>query len=155
MKQHVQRVAESTKMRFAAIGVINTLIDFVILNIFAHAIGLPRIPSNIVSASVAMTFSFYANRTVVFRGHDGNARAQAIRFLAVTLTSAYIIQNLMIYLFAEAWTWPLDTAYDFIRVLEKEVFVTNGAKVAAIGASMVWNYVLYKRVVFPDEVTED
>ena len=148
MKKQAQRVAESTKVRFAAIGVINTLIDFALLNVFAHAMGIPRIPSNIMSASVAMVFSFFANRTVVFRGHDGDARSQALKFIAVTVSSVYIIQNIVIYLLTEVWLWPLETAHDIIGILEQDVFITNGAKAAATVASLIWNFVLYDKVVF-------
>lgn len=151
MKQHAKRVAENTKVRFAAIGVINTAIDFALLNVFAHAIGIPRIPANIVSASVAMIFSFFANRHVVFDAKAGDAKRQAMAFIAVTVTSVYLIQNLVIFILAEIWTWPLDTAYDIIGILEQEVFITNGAKVAATLASLVWNFILYKKVVFTDE----
>ena len=150
MKQHAKRVANDTKVRFASIGVINTAIDFILLNIFAHAIGLPRIPSNIISASVAMVFSFFANRSIVFGAHGGRARTQAVRFLMVTMTSVYLIQNLVIYVLADLWTWPLDTAFDIVGILEQEAFITNGAKAAATVASLVWNFKLYKRVVFTD-----
>ncbi len=154
MKKHIERAADSTKVRFAAIGVINTAIDFVLLNLLAHAVGLPRIPSNVISASVAMLFSFYANRTVVFRGHNGDARRQAMMFLAVTLISVYIIQNMIIYLFSELWLWPLETAHDIIGILEQDIFITNGAKAAATVASLVWNFVFYKRLVFVSEEDE-
>ena len=148
MKQQAMRVADSTKVRFAAIGVINTVIDFALLNVFAHAIGLPRIPSNIISASVAMIFSFFANRHVVFGAKDGDARKQAMLFVLVTASSIYVIQNIVIYVLADLWTWPLDTAHDIIGILEKDIFVTNGAKAAATVASLVWNFLFYDRVVF-------
>lgn len=151
MKQHARRVAQSTKVRFATIGVINTLIDFSLLNLLVHGFGLPRIPSNIVSASIAMIFSFTANRTVVFKAKDGNARRQALLFILVTMTSIYGLQNIVIFTLTELWTWPLDTAYDIIGIVEQDVFITNAAKVAATLASLVWNYVFYKQVVFKDE----
>ena len=150
MKAHAKRVADNTKVRFAAIGVINTVIDFAILNVFAHAVGLPRIPSNIISASVAMVFSFFANRHVVFDAKTGDARKQAVMFVLVTMSSVYVIQNLVIFGLTDVWTWPLDTAHDVIGVLEEEVFITNGAKAAATAASLVWNFIFYQRLVFKD-----
>lgn len=148
MKKHVKKVADSTKVRFAAIGVINTAIDFGFLNLFAHAFGVPRIPANIMSASIAMCFSFFMNRTVVFNGRSGDARRQAVLFVLVTLTSAYLIQNVIIYFFTDLWTWPLTTTHDIIGLLDEEVFITNGAKAAATLGSLVWNYIFYNRVVF-------
>ena len=133
MKKHAARVAKSTKVRFAAIGIVNTAIDFVILNLLAHAVGLPRIPSNIASASVAMMFSFFANRSVVFNAKSGKARHQAMMFVLVTITGVYGLQNLIIWILADVWTCPLDTAHDILGVLDKEVFVTNASKRTATG----------------------
>ncbi|HJN82340.1 MAG TPA: GtrA family protein, partial [Verrucomicrobiota bacterium] len=55
-------LAQSTPLQitlFSLIGALNTLLDFVIYNLLTKK--LSRIPSNILSTSVAMAFSFSAN----------------------------------------------------------------------------------------------
>jgi len=155
MKQHAKRVAKNTKVRFAAIGVINTSIDFVLLNIFAHAVGLPRIPSNLLSASVAMVFSFFANRSVVFKSNSGDKKRQAIMFLVVTVTGVYLIQNMVIFAFADLWLWPLETVRDIIGILDEEIFITNGAKTLATAVTLVWNFLFYDRLVFGGKKSDE
>lgn len=148
MKKHIKATAGNTKVKFAAVGVINTVIDFAILNLLAHSVGLPRIPSNIVSASVAMVFSFFANRSVVFDSKEADHKRQMLMFVIVTVSSVYLLQNAVIYVLADLWTWPLHTAHDWLGLLDREVFVTNSAKLVATGASLVWNFLFYDRLVF-------
>lgn len=140
--------------KFSAVGIINTLLDFAILNIFATILGWPRIPSNIISTTVAMTFSFFANRQLVFKPSGKSYFRQATLFLIVTAFGLYVLQNGIIYGLTELWTWPLDLAYLLVEnlglggVFSLDFVYTNGAKAAATLVSLVWNFILYKKVVF-------
>lgn len=145
--------------RFSLVGVINTLLDFGIYNLLVLSVGLPLIPSNIVSTTSAMTFSFFANKTWVFGAKGGNVARQAILFLAVTAFGLYVIQNATIYFLVNIWTWPLDFGYALVEFLKldgifsREFVVANGAKALATALSLIWNYVLYKKVVFSEGKT--
>lgn len=150
MKKRLHQASQSTGLRFVFIGVLNTLIDFGILNILTQLADFDRIPANIVSASVAMTFSFLMNRRVVFKSKSSERGRQIVLFLTVTALSIYVIQNLIIFVLTEAWKWPLETLYDIVPLLSEEVFVTNVAKAAATAGSLMWNFLLYKEVVFKD-----
>lgn len=69
-------VAKNTKRevaqvgRFGLVGIINTLIDFIILNMVSRATGWSDEIANIPAVMVAMTFSFFANRHFVFKGGE-------------------------------------------------------------------------------------
>lgn len=138
--------------KFALVGVINTLIDFVILNVFNLVFGVPKIPSNIISTTTAMTFSFFANRRFVFDSESKRRVRQAILFVVITLTGLWGLQTLIFWLLDDVWRWPIELAITlFDGFLPAEFIETNGIKAVATVATMVWNFVLYKKVVFKDE----
>ncbi len=140
--------------KFSAVGIINTIIDFGILNVLNVGFGVPRIPANIVSTTIAMTFSFLINKRLVFNSSGKNYLKQAVSFLLVTAFGLYVLQNGIIYIFTEAWTGPLNLAHSIIRNLgfgdlfSQEFIFTNGSKAAATVVSLVWNFLWYKKVVF-------
>lgn len=152
---HKKLKAEGKQVgRFSLIGIANTVIDFSVYNLLILALGLAAIPANLVSTTLAMIFSFVANKTFVFGSKSKQILAQAITFLVVTAFGLYVIQNGVIYILLEVWTLPLDWAYALISLIgldgligEQFLFV-NGAKVIATLFSLSWNYLLYRNLVF-------
>lgn len=147
--------------RFGLIGVINTVIDFGVFNLYVALIGLtffkvlgfPLSPANLVSVTAAMTFSFIANKTYVFKAKGRSTLKQAIVFLSVTAFSVYIIQNGVLFLFTEVWPRSFEFWYNLLKpiiggFITLEFATNNGAKAIAVGTGMVWNYLWYKKVVF-------
>ncbi len=157
MKKHMRAALRPQSVRFVVVGAANTIIDFVVLNLLATVMGFPRIPSNIVSMTVAMTFSFIANKRLVFKSNSDKSRRQAALFVGGTLIGLYVIQTTAIYLFTEVWTSPVELVIEIEHALGLgDVFTddfvyTNTAKVFATVFSLIWNYNFYKRVVFKDE----
>ncbi len=139
---------------FGIVGIINTVIDFAILNIATVFFGVPRIPANIVSTTVAMVFSFFANKRVVFESHGAAKTKEILLFFVVTVFGLYVIQIAIIYLLTEQTTTLFSIVDATLRLLRLDAYittefaVTNSAKIIATIASMTWNYVLYQRVVF-------
>lgn len=126
-------------LRFVAVGIANTAIDFGLL-FGLRALGVPLVPANMVSTAVALAFSFFVNRSFTFDAAGAGRRAaamQAAKFLVVTLFGLWVLQPLVLL----AGTALLAGAVGDATAL----FV---AKVAATVVSMVWNYLLYDRVVF-------
>ncbi|MDN4484311.1 GtrA family protein [Demequina lignilytica] len=132
--------ARGRGLRFVAVGIANTAIDFGTLAALTVA-GMAPLAANIVSTSVALAFSFVANRTFTFRssGHPGR---QLALFLVVTLAGLWGLQSLVIL--------GVTSALGGSGV--PEYLVLAAAKVAATVASLTWNYMLYARVVFRDAV---
>lgn len=141
-------------IRFAAVGMVNTLVDFIVLNILVFSVGLNKLPANMISVSVAITVSYLLNHSVVFRqvGEGRDHKRRIVLFIVITLTGAFIIQNLVIYLFAHVITFPahiLQSLTDALGLNLSVAFVTlNTAKLAATICTMVWNYLLYRKYVF-------
>lgn len=141
--------------RFGLIGIINTVIDVSILNVLALLQGIPPVAANFVSTSVAMVFSFLANRSFVFKSKQRNTLKQALLFLVLTAFGLYVIQTLIVFRsLTVVWPHSMDWLYAIVQfvnldgVFTKEFVTINGAKAFAIACSMVWNYLSYKKIVF-------
>jgi putative flippase GtrA len=131
---------KAEKLRFGLVGIANTTIDISIL-FFLTFLGLPSLASNIISTSCAFTFSFFVNRTYTFHAH-GNAKRQAILFIIVTLFSLWGIQSAVIWIV---------TSLLATTALEKSLALLI-AKLIAVAASLIWNYIMYSRVVFKERI---
>lgn len=75
-------------LTYSVIGVFNTLIDFTLFSILCLVCQVPAWQANVASYSIAVVFSFFANRRFTFRS-TSVSRSQTIdqfgRFLAVSL----------------------------------------------------------------------
>lgn len=125
--------------KFGLIGVLNTSIDFGILNFLilvtnitkGTGIGLINIPAFLI----AVVNSYYWNRKWVFEGaKEGNF----LTFLAITVIGLFV--NTFVVIVITTYIPPL---FGFTEALW-----ANVAKVFATGFSMVWNFVGYKLIVF-------
>ncbi len=140
--------------KFGAVGLLNTAIDFVILNILHLQLGWALIPANTISTTVAMIFSFFANKQVVFKHHQGSWWRQVIVFYLVTAFGLYALQNGIMALLTDIWPQPIGLAVAVVHMLGlgpvfSDAFVrANTAKVIGTLASLTWNYIMYKKVVF-------
>ena len=125
------------KMRFVAVGGVNTVIDFGLL--FAlSSLGVPVLIANIFSTTTAFCFSFFANKKYTFKTTDTNVKRELFLFVVVTLFGLWILQTIVIKVVIMSFSGIhlSDNAALFI------------AKVIATMVTLVWNYVMYSRVVF-------
>ena len=139
--------------KFSAVGIVNTAIDFGLYNVMFAVFGLSIIVANLISTTVAMVFSFFANRHVVFEAGHGRAARQAVLFLVTTAFGLYVLQLGIIKLLTDVWTGPLTIAVTVVHGaglthLSDRFIRFNGAKAIGTVASLIWNYFVYKRVVF-------
>jgi len=121
------------KLRFSLVGATNTLIDFSILFLL-FSYGLSPLLSNLISTSCALSFSFFANKKYTFQDHNSNQTRQILIFLVVTLIGLWIIQPVII------WSIQLLFGSNYLSLLV--------AKLTATIASLVWNYLMYRKYVF-------
>ena len=132
------------------VGVINTLSDFLLFNIFLSLFHLPLLVANIFSVSIVMTLSLYLNRRFVFGTSNAAANAKnAAKFIIVTLIGLYAIQNSIIFI-----------AIGFLNnmpaiIPDNHILQANIAKAIGVVGSATWNFLLYKFWVFkkPKETT--
>lgn len=125
------------KLRFGIVGAANTLIDFGIFSVLV-LVGLPTVIANYPATTTALLFSYFANRRFTFRAAGQKQLRQIVLFFGVTLLGSWVIQPVILHLLEP----PLlhVTGHDYISAMI--------AKVCATCATLIWNYLLYKRVVF-------
>ena len=140
MKPLIQKHA--TKLRFGLIGGINTAVDIGLLFLFTNAFGAPKILANIISTSTAFIFSFFANKKFTFKSHGKkNIVREMILFTVITLFGLWVIQGTILYILV-----PMLENLNISKDLS-----LLAAKLIATVASLIWNYILYSRVVFKDK----
>lgn len=142
--------------RFGVVGILNTAIDFFFLNLFSRLFGWSDLMANIPAVAIAMTFSFFANRAFVFhaeKDHKSIGR-QALEFFPITAFGMLVIQSAVIYFLEKIWLWPVHFGVSLAgwigltHFVDSQFIITNGVKIIATLASLTWNYIMYKRVVF-------
>ncbi len=136
MKQNAKKIKKP--IIFAIIGAANTVVDFGLL-IFLGQIGLSRVVANTLSTGVAFSISFFANRKFTFQSTSKNVAREITLFIAVTLFGLWGIQNFIIWLLAPFITTNFGLSNEAATLV---------AKLFATVASLIWNYVMYDRVVF-------
>ena len=136
LKKHAQ------KIRFLFVGGGVSVLDFVILFALTFA-GMDKFIANYISTGISMVVSFFVNKSFTFKNTSKTAKRQFVLFIVVTITGLWALQPLVI------WVVTSGLA-PFIASDEATLFI---AKVIATGASLVWNYLLYSRLVFKKEST--
>lgn len=128
-----------TKLRFGIIGVINTALDFGLLFVFSSLFGIPRGFANMLSTSISFIFSFFANKRYTFKSSSKeNVVREMVLFTVVTLFGLWVIQGLIIHFLTPV----------IINLGTTEELALLASKLVATVASLIWNYLLYSRVVF-------
>ena len=139
MKKLLKKHAE--KLRFGIVGVANTAIDFGTLFILVKAFELPAIGSNYISTSVALLFSFFANKKFTFKNAGKNHARQFVVFLVITLFGLWIMQPLIIFA----------TSFAISGILNSSLALLLEKAFASI-ASLIWNYLMYRKFVFNEQL---
>lgn len=129
------------KFRFAIVGAANTTIDFVILFLLT-LLGLNVIFSNIISTSIALIFSFFANKKFTFKNDSAKTKLQFVYFLIITLFGLWGIQPIIIEL--------TRTILELFISSNSYLLVLFIGKTIATCVTLVWNYLLYRKFVFND-----
>ncbi len=150
----LQKLWNLKVVRFLCVGVCNTLLDFIMLNIFAFVIGLPVLVANLLSVCIGVSLSYYLNHHIVFRHtYPVTAKAYA-KFFLITGISILCIQTAVIYLTSPVISHELGILAAKLRFTTRLIEAHDGqltvniAKALAVLVGMVWNYILYNKIVF-------
>jgi putative flippase GtrA len=130
----MRRLLSRTFVRFAAVGVANTAIDVALFWMLQPTMGI--LAANFLSTSAGMTFSFLVNGRHTFGASRVTVR-QAVLFLGTNAFTMWFLQPVLI-----------QAAYDLAQA------PLMAAKVAALGGSVVANFLLYRYLVWPDRAAE-
>ena len=132
------------KIRFLISGVGATAVDFISYSI-AIAAGLTNIPANFISTSLALCFSFFANKNFTFKQDEKTNARQVLSFIVATLIGIWVLQPIVISLL-----------YPYVaRVVTDYLLASILAKCAATVVSLTWNYIMYSKVVFAASAAKD
>jgi putative flippase GtrA len=128
---------------FAVIGVGNTLLDFIILNILLWTTQIFSGPwlfiFNVISFSIATTNSYYWNKRWTFKNKSKDKTPVLFsQFFIVSIIGA-AINSTTVYLIA-TYTDPILGLSDGLWA--------NVAKIIATALSLIWNFLGYKFIVF-------
>jgi putative flippase GtrA len=133
----VDRARFSLLSRFASVGVVNTIVDFALFLLLV-GLGLHAVAANLVSTAAGMAVSFAGNRRFVF-GATGDRRRELVLFVLVCGAGVWLIQPAVILGVGAA----LGAGTNLSALLIAPV-----SKAAAIVVAAVWNFVLYRQLVF-------
>lgn len=121
---------------FGVIGLVNLFIDIGLFNLLHFRVGLGPTTSNVLSAGVATTISYFANRHWSFshRARTGLRREYSL-FIVINLV-ALGISSVVI-------------AFTYYVISATDPFALNVAKIVGIGIGTIFRFWSYKRWVFP------
>lgn len=144
MSQKISLFVQLTK--FGAVGVLNTVIDFGVLNIISLVTGVTSGfiigGVNIPGAALALINAYFFNKLWVFKHQDNKGLLHDIpKFLLVSGTGIVVNSSIII----------LMTSYP-VASLDPKIWL-NIAKACATVFSFIWNFLGYKFIVFRSSQT--
>lgn len=117
-------------VRFAAVGVANSLIDFAVFTLAHLGLAVALVPANVAAYAVAATFSYAANSRWTFGGRAGaRGRHDFITFQLVNLVGLALATTVLV-------------------LLARHMPVL-AAKLFAVAASFAWSFTVLDRLVWP------
>lgn len=134
--------------RYSLVGFCSTAIDYGLLNMLTHIVGLPLVVSNIISTSTSSIFSYVLNRNVVFRDKAHNEGRTILLYIASVAIGIFVLQSAVLFVLGNG---VLETMYDNLGVRNdalNELLASNTAKVIAGFGTMAWNFLVQRRFVF-------
>lgn len=125
-------------------GGMNTAIDFAVY-LLAIQFGAPVLLANYLSTSVALCVSFIANKQFTFKDTSKTKLSQISKFLAVTLFGLWVLQPIIIQ--------AVIILGDSLPMPTTGLYVVG--KIIATIVTLLWNYVLYNKIVFKHMDSKD
>ena len=127
------------QIKFAIVGVVNTLVDFVVFNLLAGMLGFTVLSASLIAYSCGIATSFVFNRNWTFADRlSDTGRALILRFIGTNLLGLSI--NTVIVTLAVNGLTDLTELSDGLVLALAKVLATTG--------TLVVNYTLMHRWVF-------
>ena len=146
----IRRIWSIRLVRFLCVGVFNTLFDLTLFNIFISVFKLPAVVANTISVTIAVSVSYVLNNTIVFTQPLSEMKFKKyVVFFVITGFSSIVIQAGVILLITHLVKIdPLSYTDILGKSIKTQTIELNIAKMIAVVVGMVWNFTLYKLVVF-------
>ncbi|MEX1143402.1 MAG: GtrA family protein [Anaerolineales bacterium] len=136
-------------VKFAIVGTVGLVVDFLVFNLFFVVVGLEPVAASVVSFLAAVTSNFILNRSWTF--HDSRSksmRRQLAQYLLVNVVGL-IIRTPIFAALGGALHGILD-AQQLPFGVDAVWLAHNLALAAAIGVILLWNYFVNRRWTFGD-----
>lgn len=158
----IQKFWSHKPVRFIAVGLINTIIDFTLLNILVVLLHLPILLGNLISVSISVTVSYFLNHYIVFESKNKLAVRTYLKFFMVTGLTVIITQSVVIH-----FMYPMaqdgvnniansvSGSYSKFLLAHKDQLALNFSKALGVVCGLFINYVLYTKVVFKNKSEEE
>ena len=143
MKNLLKKLKNNQAFWFSVIGGINTALDFIILFVLT-SFGVKIFIANIFSTGTTFIISFLLNKKITFKSVSNNKKElirEMVLFILVTLFGLWVIQNIVI-----STAMPI-----FENLLKNKRISLLLSKLIATIFSLIWNFILYKKVVFKNK----
>ena len=140
MKNLLKKLKNNQAFWFSVIGGINTALDFIILFVLT-SFGIKIFIANIFSTGITFIISFLMNKKITFKSVSNNKKElirEMVLFILVSLFGLWVIQNIAI-----STAMPI-----FENLLKNKRISLLLSKLIATIFSLIWNFILYKKVVF-------
>ncbi len=147
-------------VKFGLVGAFNTLLDIMVLNALMWTFGITAgIGFSIfktISFTAAVGNSYWLNKYWTFRDRSRSEVGQISQFLLVSVVGAII--NVGVASLIVNWVQPIEAlirmgaailAMAGIEMPAGQIWA-NAATFLAIAVSMIWNFTVYKLVVFKE-----
>lgn len=133
IRQHPEirkRPAVAQFIKFSVVGTSNTTLDFLIYTAMTRLVGAHYLAANLVSFTIATTWSYTMNRLWTFRDRQSRIRTQYPKFIIISAIGLGLTSTLL-YVFID-----LFNLYDLL------------AKAFSIGIVLFWNFFMNRRWTF-------
>jgi putative flippase GtrA len=141
----VRKLWSKRFVRFCCAGLINTTLDFAMLNFLVFKIHKSIIVANLISVSIGICISYFLNHILVFQHAEFKIGA-FLKFVCITGLSVLCIQTAVIHLANPLFRNVLGHLTSDAGV--RTAAALNLAKALAVGVGLGWNYFLYHKLVF-------
>ena len=115
--------------RYLLVGGSSAAIDFGLFQVLYLVFGVSPVISNLVSVGVSTVFNFLVNRSFTFKSTSNPARSLALYLILLALNTTFTT-------FANAW-------------LIGAGLHSFAAKLLTMALVTCWNFILYRKVIFP------
>ena len=131
--------------KYGLIGVLNTLLDFAVLNLLSYTFhvysGTSLILINVFSFLAANINSYFWNKYWTFQSQNKKVAGELLKFFTVSIIG---------FLLNSAILWSFTTVMEPALGLSPQIW-ENVAKLIATGVYIVWNFIGYKLIVFKEK----
>ena len=134
--------------RFLLVGLLNTLVDFGLMNIFTQVFKIPLVIAQAISFSIAVACSYLLNRVWIYpEAIGGSMKEQFPKFVAINLLGLGV-RSLLVPLFDAGLTSWLRSLPVQFKDLPLSFFSHNGALAMVLPITILMNFFLNRAWTF-------